>query len=203
MKSFFLLIMLIIIPNLHAAYFEWAFDFGYDRQKYGTSRQNSVVSRSYSGGLSSYIFDLTAIDFSFSKSLDYTTENDRYNVATNIDIVGQQNRVYTTVYGVGIKQMLAGRGARIVPMISVGYAKEFLEYNTDINIENTQTLARSTISSGTTKQRTDSIFASFILQIKMTDRFSLKGTIKTLFPASEFDKARDNVKYLIGFSWIM
>jgi hypothetical protein len=46
------------------------------------------------------------------------------------------------------------------------------------------------------------MFGAFILQFKMTDRLSLKGSVKTLIPALAFNKAKDNLKYLVGFSWI-
>jgi hypothetical protein len=181
---------------------EIAFDFGYDRTVYGTARQNNTVTRSYAGALSTYIFDYTAIDLSASRTQDITSENERYNVATGIDLVGQQNRVRSSVYGIGVKQMFAPRTARLIPGISVGYAKQFVEYQSDVTVEDTTTKNRLTINNGTKKQRIDSVFGTFSLQLRMTERLSLKGSVKTLFPAFELDKARDNVKYAFGFSWV-
>ena len=48
---------------------EIAFDFGYDRTIYGKDRQNSNINRTYSGGLSTYFFDYTALDLNASRSL--------------------------------------------------------------------------------------------------------------------------------------
>jgi hypothetical protein len=197
-----LLFIILILPINAFAVFEFNMDFGYDKQIYGASRQNSTVSRNYSVGVSSYLFDLTAIDLNFSNTQDTTSQNDRYTVATGIDVVAQQNRMQTNVFGVGIKQMLAGRGARITPIISAGYARQFITSSGDITAENTTTLARTKYYLTENKQRYNSVFGSFILQIKLTERFSLKGSVKTLFPAFEFNKARDNIKYLVGFSWI-
>jgi len=198
-----LLTLLSLIPiQVFGIVNEIALDFGYDRQIYGLKRQNSNVTRTYSAGLSTYIFDYTAIDFNASKSQDITTENERYTVATGIDLIGQQNRVSTTVYGVGLKQMFASRSAWLIPGISLGYARQFVEYQSDLTIENTSTSAKTTISGGTTSQKIDSVFGTFSLQFKMTERLSLKASVKTLFPAFEFNKARDNIKYAIGFSWI-
>lgn len=197
-----LFILLVILPMEAFAIMEFSFDFGYDRQIYGAERKNSVVSRNYSAGISSYLFDLTALDLNFSNTQDITTQKDRYTVASGIDVVSQQNRVRTNVFGVGVKQMLAGRGARITPIISAGYARQFLNSSGDITIENTANSVQSTLNLTETKQRYNSVFGSFILQIKLTERFSLKGSVRTLFPAFEFNKARDNIKYLVGFSWI-
>ncbi len=181
---------------------EIALDFGYDRQIYGLKRQNSNVTRTYSAGLSTYIFDYTAIDLSTSRSQDITTENERYTVATGIDLIGQQNRVSTTVYGIGLKQMFAPRTAWLIPGLSLGYARQFVEYQSDLTIENTSTKAQTIISGGTTAQTVNSVFATLSFQFKMTERLSLKASVKTLFPAFEFNKARDNIKYAVGFSWI-
>lgn len=198
---FILYILLFPIASM-AASFEFDFDFGYDKQIYGANRQNSVVSRNYSIGFSSYLFDLTALDLNVSNTQDITTQNDRYTVATGVDVVSQQNKVRTKVYGIGLKQMLAGRGSRIVPVISAGYAREFVTSDGDITAENTTTKAQTIYNLNETKQRYNSLFGSFSLQLKLTERFSLKGTVRTLFPAFEFNKAKDNIKYLVGFSWI-
>lgn len=202
MKNLLLAILLYIPAQSFAIVNEIALDFGYDRQIYGLQRQNSIVTRTYSAALSTYIFDYTAIDLSASKSQDITTENQRYTVATGIDLVGQQNRISSTVYGVGIKQMFAPRTAWLIPGISLGYARQSLDYQSDLTIENTTTKARTVLDGGTTQQKVDSVFGTFSLQFKMTERLSLKASVKTLFPAFEFNKARDNIKYSFGFSWI-
>ncbi len=195
--------ILILFPiSSFAIVNEIAFDFGYDRTIYGKDRQNSNVNRTYSAALSTYIFDYTAIDLNASRSSDITTENERYNVISGVDLVGQQNRVTTNVFGIGLKQTFAPRNARLIPGISLGYARQFVNYQSDLTIENTSTKAQSTVSGGETKQRIDSVFGTFSLQLRLTERMSLKGSVKTLFPAFKLDKVRDNVKYAFGFSWI-
>lgn len=202
MKNLLFLMLAIFPISSFAIVNEVAFDFGYDRTVYGTTRQNNTVTRSYSGVLSTYVFDYTAIDLSASRTQDITSENERYTVATGIDLIGQQNRVRSSVYGIGIKQMFAPRSARLIPGISMGYAKQFLDYQSDVTVEDTSSKIQLKINNGTKKQRIDSVFGTFSLQLKMTERLSLKGSVKTLFPAFELDKARDNVKYAIGFSWV-
>lgn len=201
--SKFLFIIILILPLKAFAVFEFDFDFGYDKQIYGAQRQNSVVSRNYSVGVSSYLFDLTALDLNYSNTLDTTSQNDRYfNALPGYDVVAQQNRMLTNVFGIGLKQMLAGRNSRITPIISAGYAREFVTSSGDITFENTTSKAPTRVNLGESKQRYNSVFGAFILQIKLTERFSLKGSVKTLFPAFEFGKAKDNLKYQVGFAWI-
>ncbi len=203
MKTLFLSLFFLLVPmQAFAVIFEFDFDFGYDKQIYGSSRQNSIVSRTYSAGLSSYLFNLTAIDFTASRTYDVNTQNDRFTVATGIDLVSDQSSVKTDVYGIGIKQMFAGRNSFVVPILSIGYAKEIIESSRDVTLENTSTVVRTVTNLGVTKQRVNSMFGSFVLQFKMTDRLSLKASVKTLIPAFEYNKAKDNLKYLVGFSWI-
>ena len=198
-----LILTLVLFPiSSFAIVNEIAFDFGYDRTIYGVDRQNSNVNRTYSGALSTYIFDYTAIDLNASKSSDITTENERYNVTTGLDLVGQQNRVTTNVFGAGLKQTFAPRNARLIPSVALGYARQFVNYQSDLTIENTSSKARTTVSGGETKQRIDSVFGTFALQLRLTERMSLKGSVKTLFPAFKLNQIRDNVKYAFGFSWI-
>ncbi len=196
--------ILILFPLTSSAIVnEIAFDFGYDRTIYGKDRQNSNVNRTYSGGLSTYIFDYTAIDLNASKSSDVTTERERYTITgTSFDVIGQQNRVSTTVFGIGLKQSFAPRNARLIPSLALGYARQFVDYQSDITIENTSSKVQSIISGGETKQRIDSVFGTFALQLRLTERMSLKGSVKTLIPAIKLDKVRDNIKYAFGFSWI-
>jgi hypothetical protein len=202
-STFLLLSFLVIIPaRSFAAIYEFDFDFGYDKQIYGAGRQNSVVSRNYAVGFSSYLFDLTALDFNVSNTKDITSQNDRYNVATGVDVIAQQNRVRTDVYGIGLKQMLAGRTSRIIPVISAGYAREFVTSSGDITVEDTTTKGHKTFNLSESKQRYNSLFGAFSLQLKLTERFSLKGSVRTLFPAFEFSKAKDNLKYSAGFAWV-
>jgi hypothetical protein len=196
-------LFLLLFPQIiFAAYYELAFDFGYEKQIYGATRENSLVSRNYSGGLSLYLFDLTAIDLTYSSTQETTTINDRYTIQAGYDVVNQQNRVLTDVYGVGIKQMFAARGARLTPVLSIGYAREFDTSDGDITIETTASGAKNTYKMTKSKAVHNSMFGAFTLQLRLTDRFSLKGSVKSLFPAFEFNKAKDNLKYLVGFSWV-
>lgn len=202
-RQFLYVLYILILPmSCMAGVYELDFDFGYDRQIYGVNRENSVVSRNYNVGFSSYLFDLTALDLNYSNNQDTTTQNDRYTVTTGYDVVSQQSRVRTSVYGIGLKQMLAGRGSRITPVISAGYAREFVTSGGDITVENTTNNTRTVYYQKESKQRYNSMFGAFSLQLKLTERFSLKGSVKTLIPAFDFNKARDNLKYLVGFAWV-
>lgn len=183
--------------------FELSGDFGYDKQIFGATRNNFIVSRSYSGGVSIYLFDLTAIDLNISQSIDTTTTSDVFDISgTTYQQTARQDRVETNIYGAGIKQMLAPRNSFLVPMIGAGYARETIYSDFDVTYKNTSNSSYIQYVSPKIKQEYNSVYGTFILQLKLTERLSLKGAVKTLFPAFEFNKAKDNLKYSLGFSWI-
>jgi hypothetical protein len=194
--------LLILFPiSSFAIVNEISGDFGYDRTLYGDSRQNSNVTKTFSAGLSTYFWNYTALDLNASRTKDVTTENQRYNITTGYDLVGQQNTITTDVYSIGVKQSFAPRTAMLVPSISIGYARQFTDNQQDIVIENTVAKTQFTQTGVTPKQRVDSVYGTFSLQLKMTDGLSLKGSVKTLFPAFKFNQAKDTLKYAFGFSW--
>ncbi len=202
MKNILVALIIFFPISSFAIVNEISGDFGYDRTIYGSSRQNSNVTRTYSAGLSTYFWDYTALDLSASKSSDITTENQTYIITTGFNLVGQQNRVNTTVYGVGIKQSFAPRSARLIPSLSIGYARQFTDSQQDLVILNTTTNARTTLTDTTATQKINSVYGTFSLQLKMTERLSLKGSVKTLFQAFKFNQAKDTLKYSFGISWV-
>jgi hypothetical protein len=184
-------------------FFEIDGDFSYNKQIYGANKNNSIVSRAYSAGFSNYIFSTTAIDFNFTYSKDITSNNDRYNITGyTVDHTADQSRVVTSVYGVGVKQMLAPKGAFLVPIISFGYAREFVTSDSDSTYLNTATSTSFKYTASTSKAVYNSVFGTFMLQLHFTEALSFKAAVKTLFPAFEFNKAKENLKYSVGFSWI-
>ena len=44
------------------------------------------------------------------------------------------------------------------------------------------------------------IFGSFVLKIGISQRLSIKGSVYTVFPAFDFNKAKDDLKYTLGLS---
>ncbi len=176
-------------------------NFGYDRQIYGEDRASKVVSRTYSGFWAWYLFSATAIELNYTQNENITTQNAKY-IDNDGDTVyiSLQEKVLSNVYGIGIRQGLSGNKARIQPMISLGYAKQFVRSSTNT------TYSLNGVSAyyyeKDPSQRSDNVFAAFILKLYLSKRFSLNGSVKTVFRAFEFDEAEYNLKYLAGFSWI-
>lgn len=197
-----LVFLLSFGPQQAWALMELSANFGYDKKVYGSEKQNSHVRRSYSTSLAYYLFARTALEFNYYHSRETTTEKTNLRVqGTTVDLVGLQNRVDTNVYGIGVRQALAGRHALVRPFLSLGYAKQFMQDVTDYNFEasNGET---ATLNSGVTKRRQDSVFATFTLQLRVTQTLALNASVRTLFPAFEFSEAADDLRYSAGFTWI-
>lgn len=186
----------------HASLTELDFEFGYSRRVYGVGRENKETERTYSASLAQYFLSLTAIEVSYSDSEKIITENQRVELTdVSASVTGTQYRVVTRTYGIGLRQALAPRGSFIRPLVSMGYAKQFVKYQNDITYE----LDNGTVVNvygGALKSRRDYAFGTFSLQIRVTRGFSLKGSVKTMIPAFETEKARDNLEYLAGFTWM-
>ncbi|MCO4794104.1 MAG: hypothetical protein KC493_10345 [Bacteriovoracaceae bacterium] len=178
--------------------------FSYDKTVYGASRENKITNRTWAGGLAIYLFNNTALELNYSTSEENTVENEVIPLTGyNVSVVGTQTTIENEVYGVGLKQVLGNRKGRIVPSISLGYAKQFITSVSDATYRDDTTLAELTTTSDPTKTRVDSVFGTFTLKLNLTSRLSLTGSVNTLFKAFETDKARDNLKYSVGFSWIL
>jgi hypothetical protein len=198
------LFLLLILPANAWALFELSFDFGYQKQVYGSTRENDITTRTYSGALAMYLFSTTALEVNFSNNEKVSTESTRRSISGfDLSLVSSQNTVEANVYGIGLKQSLAPRGSRLKPLISIGYAKQFIRDYSDYTYEVDSTGQRIFSKGDVFKSRTDSVFASFILQLAVSQRLSLKASVRTVFKAFEFSQARDDMKYLVGFSWYL
>jgi len=197
-----LFLTLLFMSSGHAIT-ELSGSIGYDKSVYGEGRDDVVRSRSYQGAVAFYFTTLTAIELNYFWSNESNLQTVSVPVpGTNSTITGLENDIMTTVYGIGLRQSFAPRKSFIQPMVSIGYAKQFVENSTYISVRDNGG-ATAVVPDTFYKNRYDSVFGSFILKFSLTRTLSLTFTVKTVFPAFEFDKARDDMKYLVGFSWIL
>lgn len=174
--------------------------YGLDRKVYGIERENKLKSETVSGFLSVYFFSTTALEFSLSQSKDTTLEREDVTIDANSNLVLDEltRVVETEVRSVGIKQMLGSPKWPIQPLISIGYAKQIITGSTIYKLNSNGTII--TTESEDEKQEYDSTYGSFTLKILLGKSVSLSGTVRTLFQDSDYDDARNNVKYLVGLS---
>ena len=197
-----LILSFFFIAKAHA-FTELSFEFGYDKQVYGSQKQNKQTSRDYSVSVAFYVFEYTAIEVNASQGEEETLENNTIPVSgTDVSVISLSTKVESQTYGIGVRQIFAPREAIIRPMFSLGYASQELKDRTTFTFRNNTTGVVDRFSDPQNKERSDSVFASFALQLKLTKLFSIKGSVQSVFPAFEFDRITDDLKYTAGFSWI-
>ncbi len=202
-KKILPLLLLLLITDASWAMVEINGDYGLSRQVYGTDRNNDIEAKTIGGAVALYLFDRTAIELNYSQTETITTERSVLSIDENYDLTGQVNKVLVYSYGVGIRQAFASRKARFKPSLSLGYARQFIRNSTEASFRNNLSGAEFKARKPVSKLRDDSVFGSFSLEMRITKRISLRGSVRTTFRAFDFDRAKDNVKYTVGFSWYL
>lgn len=203
MPKFSFILLLGLLSNCTYALFEFSGQYGVDRQVYGTTRQNKITSTTYSGSVAMYLFNYTAIELNYSKTRTITDEVFPQTTTAEFESASQVGTVDIESYGFGLRQAFAPRKARFIPTLSLGYAKRFAKDYTSGVIRRNSDGATFSYVTATSKLRFDSVFATLGLNIKITRMLSLRASAQTIFKAFEFNRAQDNMKYLIGFSWYL
>lgn len=199
-----LLCLLFFVSTNSYALMEMGVDYGYERKVYGSNRENSTKATTYSASWAVYFFTLTALEFSFSQTESITEEKNTIAIDdSTITITGFKTNVDSKMFGIGIKQALSSKKARLRPAISIGYARQTVEDKTFINYADSSDGSSGSIQDSESKARYDSVMASFSLQFFLSQRFSIKGSVRTIFPAFEFDQSADDLKYTVGLSWFL
>ena len=194
--------LIFLISFNSQAVFEVSGNFGYDKNVYGDQRQNKQTDRTYSASFAVYLLAYTAVEFSYSESEQITSENNESQIAgSGFSIVSLENTVKNTIYSVSIKQAFARRKARFRPALSLGYAKFEILDKTSYVFRDDSDGSTFTSTESPTRSREDSFYVNFSLQIRLTRALSLQGSVQSVMPGFEFDQARDNLRYLAGFSW--
>ena len=185
-----------------STYFDLGLNYGYQRQVYGARREAKFTSETYSGTLAWYIFTYTALEVNYSYTQQDIVDSTHNQLDADLELISSYQRVVSQVYGGGIRQMLAPRGFFVVPMVSVGYAKQFQQTSEQYILKTTSTAEIREVIFVTPKHVIDSAYATFALQFNLTQTLKVTGSVTTVFKWFETDKAKDNVRYLAGISWL-
>ena len=203
MKRFFFYIFILLIPLSGHAVTELDFNFGFNKSIFGKDRENKSISKMYSAGIAFYFFNLTAIEFTYGIRKDGTDiVYEVSDVSSGVYIQKASQILNVETIGVGIRQALASRRAFLLPVFSFGWSRqEFTEYTNFTTIDKATDISNQ-YQTKINKTKYSSLFTSFSLKIKLTRGFSIKGSVKTIFKAFEWNEAKDRLRYSLGFSWM-
>ncbi len=204
MKLVLFLLFLIFITETSFAYTEMDLDFSYDKQIYGNSSNNYILTRSYGISMARYFSRNIAFEINYSDISQDQSENDEVSISdTDLSLTSVENNVSTRIYGAGLRFVFGNRSSFFLPMFSVGYAVQEVEDYTNYTFKDSSSGSSVVYHGDTTTAKESSIFSSFALKIKLAERFSIKGSVKTVFPAFEFNKAKNYLQYAFGISCIL
>ena len=196
--------LVIPISSLFGA-IELSGNFGYNKMLYGTSKQNSLTTSSYTSSMAFYFFSNTAFELNYYNSTNMRLANERYQITGVADysVIQSYSELKYQSYGIGLKHAFAPRGYPVRPLISLGYAKKFTDSSGNTIFEHDSNGSQINVAHNSQKSREDSVFGTIQLQLRITNRLSLTGSVNTVFKAFEWDEAKNSLKYLAGFSWII
>lgn len=198
-RYLFYLVFLLFCSSTHAVV-ELNFDFDYDRKIYGENRQNKAISRTFSSSFAFYFLGKMGLELSYSKTEDSSQQNFTIDPDVIYSMKAVNSVMTNQVFSLGLRLALAEKRSLIVPVISLGYAKQYIDNEENTIIYDSDSSSDITLTYVAPREILDSAFASLSLNINLTSRLGLRGSIKTLFEAFEFDQARDNIQYFAGIN---
>lgn len=203
LKMHFLILVLSLFSTSAFAIFEVGGSYGYDRFVYGSDRSDVTYERTYSGYLAKYLFNLTALEFNLSHSRSVSISHPDATIeGTSYKVTESRTDIETDTWGIGVRQSFASREAFLVPMLSIGYARQISSGSGYLVVTNTTTGNSFTSENPASKRSQNSVFATLTMKLRLTKLFSITASANTVFPAFEFDRVRDSLKYSVGFSWM-
>jgi len=195
--------LLLLTPITAFSFIETDINFIYDKQIFGVDRNNFQTSRTYNLNLAWYLTGRTALEIGYGLGTIKTTENSIYEIeGSGLEIFGHENLVKNVNYSLGIRHSFAGRSSFLRPMLSLGYAKQEISDQTSYKIRAVGSESGTTLEQEAELMESDSVFATFALSLRLTKLFSIKTSVQTVFPAFDFDRAKDDVKYMAGVMWV-
>ncbi len=198
MKNGVLLFLLFFSCQCFAV-FELSGEYGLQKNVFGTNQENEVENTTYTGSLAWYVTSTTAIEFNYVQSTNMNTQN-LSNPGSGDYVERIVSEVSTEILGIGIRQLLATQKSPVKPMISIGAAKEFSEFNTTYRFFDSDSSSFLEISENPVEVEEDNAFVTFALAIEFSDHFSIRGSVSSYFPAFEFDQWDKDLRYSAGLS---
>ncbi|AYF45366.1 MULTISPECIES: hypothetical protein [Halobacteriovorax] len=195
--------ILSFITSLSFGMTELDLDFNYNKNILGSNRESFDRTRTYAGSLTFYFLTYTGIEFNIAHSEnEIYGKYDNSGVSSGLVIQNETTNIETRSYGIGIRQAFSSRKSFIQPLLSLGWSHQEYTLKSRTLVTDLDTSTDYLIESQEDKTKYSAMFAAFALKFRLTRFISLKGSVKTVFRAFEFEEARDQLSYNAGISWI-
>lgn len=208
MKSL-LILAIMMISSASYSYVDFNLSYSFSMRKVeGVDESGEVsdengsavtTSNGYGVNIAWYIWEYTALELNYSETTE-VLRDDREASSGDITIKELESEVKTKVAGVGLRQSFASRKSRIIPSISLGYAKYTTSGVSRYLLDDNGTERKLEIEQD--QQEFSSSYASASLKFRLTKFMGLTLGAKTIMPDFDTSQASNNVTYSAGFSWI-
>jgi hypothetical protein len=209
MKYLLSLLILCSLSTSALAYVDLSLNYTFSKSRVAADETDEepdpgaavTTTQGYSAVWAWYIWEYTALEFNYSETTRHLLD-DR-EAATDDDtltIKKIDSTMMTEVAGVGIRQSFANRKARIIPSISLGYAKYTTSGVSKYLLDDNGTEEEIEIEKD--KEVLSSSYAAVSIRFRFTQFMGLTLGAKTVMPDFETDKAADNMTYSAGLSWV-
>lgn len=201
MRAFLIFFFLIFAMNGFSLT-EYEFSYNYQKQVYGVGRENLQVGRNGSVDISYYLTNYTAIEIGYGRGkMETYIDSSIDGSVDGVTVVKQFTLLEEENYRVSLKQALAPPRSWVRPFLSLGYANQKLTNQTKYDLKSGDTVF--SILGEPEESENDSVFGSFSLAFGATRSFSVTASVQTIFPAFEWSKAKDSLKYFAGVSFLL
>lgn len=201
----FVLAFGLIVSNHVFSYVDLGVNYSYNQQIIDADKNLSgeavSVTKTISAYWSWYIWEYTALEFSYSRSDNNMTDNRPIQDDSASFVIKEvENKVTTEVQGIGLRQSFANRKARFIPSLGLGYARV---------VE--RGITHYTVNTGGADQRLtqeneeevySSSYMTVSFRIRLTELMGITVGAKTVVPEFDLSDAEKNLTYNAGFSWI-
>ena len=202
MRVVFFIILLSPLCKAAFGLTEYEFNYNYKKQVYGIDRENLQVGRNGSIDISYYITGYTAIEIGYGRGKTETYIDSSIDGSVDgVAVVKQFTLLEEENYRVSLKQALAPPSSWVRPFLSLGYANQKLINQTKYDVKSGNEIF--SILGDPEESANDSIFGSFSLSFGVSRAFSITTSVQSIFPAFEWNKAKDSLKYFAGVSFLL
>ena len=205
-----ILLILTLATNLHA-YVDLQLGFSFSNRRVeaidaeGNVDENGGEATSSSRGVNInwawYLWEYTALELNYAES-EEIIEDSRVRASSDgaITFNNVRSTVKTKTQGVGVRQTFAPRSSRLIPSLSVGYARYITSGDTFYKYTSGGIDSETTIESE--EEITNSSYATATLAIRVTKLMRVTLSARTVVPGVDFNEADKNITYSGGLSWV-
>lgn len=177
--------------------------YSYEQYYYGTGNENKYYNNNYLGSVALLPFALTAFQFDFVQGQSILLEDQQYPAGNSNEVVYRKTDVETQTFSINLRQAFTGSNSFIRPMIMIGWARRMTLNSGYTDFRDNSSGQVTRVYQPEQELDQDLTQLALYLKIRIFNGFFLSLSARTLFEGFEIAKANQNLRFFIGFSWLL